>query len=74
MVFEKVANMLAEHIDCDVAEITPETAFADLGIDSLEVAELVMQLEDEFGCELEMSQNIKTVKDICAIIEEKVNA
>ncbi|MBQ3126726.1 MAG: acyl carrier protein [Clostridia bacterium] len=71
MVFEKVAAMLAEHVDCDAAEITPETAFADLGIDSLEVAELVMQLEDEFGCELEMSQNIKTVKDICALITEK---
>lgn len=73
MVFEKVANMLAEHIDCDVAEIKEDTAFADLGIDSLEVAELVMQLEDEFNCELEMSQNIKTVKDLCAVIEEKVN-
>ena len=71
MVFEKVAAMLAEHVDCDAAEITPETAFADLGIDSLEVAELVMQLEDEFGCELEMSQNIKAVKDICALITEK---
>lgn len=71
MVFEKVAAMLADHVDCDVADVKMETAFADLGIDSLEVAELVMQLEDEFNCELEMSQNIKTVKDLCAVIEEK---
>ena len=69
--FEKLVKYAAKQLELDAAEITPETAFADLGIDSLEVAELVMQLEDEFGCELEMSQNIKTVKDICALITEK---
>lgn len=74
MVFEKVAKMLAEHVDCDVSEIKEETLFADLGIDSLEVAELVMQLEEEFGIELEMSRDLKSVKDICDVIAAKVKA
>ena len=46
MVFEKVAQLIAEHIDCDVSEIKEETKFEELGIDSLEIAEIVMKIED----------------------------
>ena len=54
MVFEKIAEMIAEKVDCDVAEIKPETKFADLGIDSLDITEMLMNIEDEFGIELEI--------------------
>ena len=38
MVFEKLAEMIANKLDCDVSEITPETKLADLGMDSLDIA------------------------------------
>ena len=71
MVFEKVAQLIAEHIDCDVSEIKEETKFEELGIDSLEIAEIVMKIEDEFAIELEMDGSLKQVSDLVAIIEDK---
>lgn len=74
MVFEKIAAMLAEKLECDVADIKPETEFSTLGIDSLDVMELLMNLEDAFGTEIEMDDNkINTVSDLVKLIESKLN-
>ena len=54
MILEKIASMLAEICDTPAEEITAESKFADLGIDSLDVTEILMKLEDEFGVTLEM--------------------
>ncbi|MDY3926388.1 acyl carrier protein [Anaerotignum sp.] len=73
MVFEKIAAMLAEKLECDAADIKLETEFGTLGIDSLDVMELLMNLEDEFGTEIEMGENkINTVGDLVKLIESKV--
>lgn len=73
MVFEKIAAMLAARLECDVADIKPETEFGTLGIDSLDVMEVLMELEDEFGTEIEMGENkINTVSDLVALIESKL--
>ncbi|MBM6828054.1 acyl carrier protein [Anaerotignum lactatifermentans] len=74
MVFEKIAALLAEKLECEVSEIKPETKFGDLGIDSLDVMELLMSLEDELGTEIEMGENkVETVADLVAMIESKQN-
>ena len=49
MVFEAIAELIAERNDCDVSEIKPDTKFADLGIDSLDTVEMLMNLEDKIG-------------------------
>lgn len=72
MIYEKIAALIAEKIDCPVDEVKPETKFADLGIDSLDLAELVMNLEDEFGITLEMSSEISDVATLVTKIEELV--
>ena len=73
MVFEKIAAMLAEKLECDAAYIKLETEFGTLGIDSLDVMELLMNLEDEFGTEIELGENkINTVGDLVKLIESKV--
>lgn len=73
MVFEKIAAMLAEKLECDAADIKLETEFGTLGIDSLDVMELLMNLEDEFGTEIELGENkINTVGDLVKLIESKV--
>ena len=69
MIFEKIAELIAEKIDCPVEDITNETKFSDLGIDSLDLAELTMNLEDEYNITLEMSNDIATVADLVAKIE-----
>ena len=67
---EKVAEILAERIDCDAADITNDPAFADLGIDSLDVTELAMDVEDAFGIELELDASVTTV----GALVEKIDA
>ena len=50
---EKMSEMIAEQLNCDVVGITVETSFKDdLGADSLDLFELVMALEDEYNIEI----------------------
>ena len=73
MVFEKIAALLAERLECEAAEIKMETEFGALGIDYLDVMELLMNLEEEFGTEIEMGENkVNTVSDLVKLIEAKL--
>lgn len=74
MVFEAIAKLIAERNDCDVSEITPDSKFQDLGIDSLDTVEMLMKLEDEIGVEVELDQKVETVGELVAFIESKMNA
>lgn len=74
MVQEKLIALIAENVDCDAAELNENTAFESLGIDSLDIAELLMTVEDEFGVAVEMDPALKTVGDLVAKIEEGQNA
>jgi acyl carrier protein len=47
---EKIVSMIAEDRDIDIASITRESTFEDLGLDSLDTVELVMEFEEQFGC------------------------
>jgi len=70
MTFEKIKGILAEHKDIDPSEIKLESTFAEMGFDSLDTVELIMVFEEEFGVSLEMNENIKTVGDVVALIDE----
>ena len=72
MVFEKIAAIIAEHIDGDVSDITRDTTFEQLGIDSLDTVEMVMRLEEDLGIELEMEGQFATVGDLVKFVESKV--
>ena len=67
--FEKVAQMLADYKSIDVATITPDTTFASIGVDSLDMAELAMNMEDEMGVTLEVNEDMKTVGSIVEAID-----
>ena len=72
--FEKLAKFAAEHLDLDLDEITPDSTFESLGIDSLDVVEMVMDLEGELGVELEMEdQKITTFQELADFVESKLN-
>jgi len=72
MILEKVLKLLSEHSDADVAEITMDTTFSDLGIDSLDTVEMVMELEEELGVELELQEKLSTVGELVKFIESKM--
>ena len=71
MIFNEIAKLIAEHNDCDIAEITMETSFQTLGIDSLDTVELLMNLEDTVGREIELDQKVETVGDLVRFVEAK---
>ena len=72
--FEKLANFAAKQLDMDVADIHPDSTFDSLGIDSLDVVEMVMELENELGIELEMEdQKITTFQELADFVESKLN-
>jgi acyl carrier protein len=70
---EKVKQIIVEQLQVDEAEVTPGASFQeDLGADSLDVVELVMQFEEAFDLEIpdEDAEKIKTVKDAIDYIEK----
>ena len=69
MVFEKVVSIVAAHKELDPAGITAETRFSDLKLDSLDMVELVMTLEEAFDVNIEMADGLQTVGDVVAVIE-----
>ena len=72
MVFDKIAEMLAEHLEIDKSAIKPDSTFEGLELDSLDTVELVMTLEDEFGVSIEMDPSIKKVSDLVLLVEEQI--
>ncbi len=73
MVFDKVKKILCEQFEVEADKITEETSLIDdLGADSLDLVDLVMSFEDEFGVEMpdEDIESIKTVGDVVKFIEE----
>ena len=67
---EKLIEILADYKNVDPSEIKTDVPFTELGLDSLDIAELVMQIEDELGLTLEMSIKYNTVDKLAAYIEE----
>ena len=70
--FEMLKNILVEELQLDPEEITPESELAnDLGINSIELADLVMLCEDKFGIEIEDDDIHKfvTINDVVAYLE-----
>lgn len=69
MTFDKVALIIAEYKGIDAGTISEASSFADLKLDSLDVADLAMNLEDELDVTIELSPDIKTVGDLIKVID-----
>ena len=72
MTFDKVKELLSNQLGVKENKITMESrVLEDLGADSLDVVEMLMTLEDEFGIEVSEDEavNLKTVADIVKIID-----
>ena len=54
MFFDTIAEVIGDRTGCEVSAIKPESTFTELGIDSLDTVELLMNLEDKLGIEIEL--------------------
>jgi acyl carrier protein len=76
-VAEKVKEIIVDQLGVEEKEVTPDAKFVeDLGADSLDLTELIMAMEEEFGVEIsdEDAQQILMVKDAVNFIEKKNQA
>ena len=71
MYFDAIAKIVSERTGCNVSAIKPESKFTDLGIDSLDTVEMLMDLEDVTSVEIELDQKVETVDDLDKFIQSK---
>lgn len=71
--FEQIKKILVEQLELDEDIVTPETTIEDLGVDSLDLVEAVMTIEDTFNVKIEDTdlESLKTVNDFVKYIEKK---
>ena len=72
--YDKLVNYAAKQLELEASEIKPDSTFESLGIDSMDIVEMIMDLETELGVELDMEdQKITTFKELADFIESKLN-
>lgn len=70
MVFEKIKAIIVEQLDIEESDVTLETNFLeDLKADSLDVFQIISEIEDELDITIDTDQNLKTVGDLVNYIE-----
>lgn len=73
MVFDTLAAIIAENISVDESEINFDTTFEDLGIDYLDLLDIVMALEEALGgVEVEIDDDAETVGELAESIEKQL--
>ncbi|MDV3428621.1 MAG: acyl carrier protein [Bacillota bacterium] len=72
MILEKVKEIISEQLNISVEEINEDTAFEDLGADSLDLFQVVSEIEDQWNIRIEEVEKIKTVSDVVNFIENNI--
>lgn len=72
--FEKIVEYASRQLEISPEEISRETTFESLGVDSLDIVEMTMDFESELGVELDMENaKITTFGELADYIEDKLN-
>lgn len=72
MVFEKIKKVVCEQLGVSEDEVKLETTFEDLGADSLDLFQVVIELEEEFNIQLEDAENMKSIQDAVSYVESQI--
>ncbi|MBO4912042.1 MAG: acyl carrier protein [Butyrivibrio sp.] len=65
-----IVRIIAEYLDKEESEIKTTDTFTEIGLDSLDIMELVMQMQEELDCKIELSQEITTIDKLAELIEK----
>ncbi len=68
---ETIIRVIAQYLDKEESEISATADFTDIGLDSLDIMELTMQLQEELDCKIELSQEITSVEKLAELIESQ---
>ena len=71
--YEKLVKYAAKQLEIDASDIRPDSTFESLGIDSLDMVEMVMSLEEKLGVELDTeNQKLTTMQEFVDFVESKL--
>ena len=65
---QKIIEIIAEYQDRDESEYTADQTFTEMGLDSLDLAELILQLEDELGADIDINPSFNTPAKLAGYI------
>lgn len=71
MTYDKIVEIISDKMDIDPADIAMESTFESLSIDSLDMVEIVMDLEAAFDTEIADTEELKTIADLVNYIDNK---
>lgn len=72
MTIEEITKAIAEYKGVDASEISSEQSFTDMGLDSLDVVDISMNLEDKFGVSIEITPEISNIKALAEYIDARL--
>ncbi|MBF0699069.1 acyl carrier protein [Streptococcus danieliae] len=68
--FEKIQAIIVEELEVQSDQVTLESSFDDLDVDSLDLFQVITAIEDEFGVEIDDEKNLTTIADLVAFVEQ----
>ncbi|WP_032121866.1 acyl carrier protein [Clostridium amazonitimonense] len=69
MILDKVKKIIGAQLDIEEDKLQLSTTFEELGVDSLDLFQIVIELEEEFNIQIAEVENIKTIEDVVEYIE-----
>lgn len=72
MIFEKIRKIIVEQLGVSEDEIKLETSFQDLGVDSLDLFQIIIEIEEEFDIQIEDAEKITTVEEAVNFVKSKI--
>ena len=69
MLFEKIREVICEQLGIEREEVSLETAFEELGADSLDLFQIVIELEEKYDIQIEEVEGLQTIQDIVEYVE-----
>ena len=72
--FENIRKIICDQLEIDEDKVTLETTFEELGADSLDLFQVIVEIEEAYDVQLEDAEKIRTVKDAVDYVNEKLAA
>ena len=70
MLFEEIREVICEQLEIEKEDVTLDTTFEELGADSLDLFQIVIELEEKYGIQIEEVEGLKTIRDAVKYVED----